>query len=57
MGENDGRNALGNLGVDVNDLHEVYVGEGRVLLREGSVGDLGGRGGRLRDKSDLDTGR
>ena len=31
------------------------MGEGRVLLREGRVGDRGGRGGSRR--SDLETGR
>ena len=57
VGENEGRKALGSRGVDVRDLHDVYVGDGSVRLRDGSVGDLGGRGGRLSDRSDLDTGR
>ena len=48
VGENEGRNALGRRGVEVNDLQEVYVGDGRVLLRDGKFGDRGGRGGRLR---------
>ena len=61
VGENDGRNALGSRGVEVKDLHEVQVGDGRVLLLDlvvsRNVGERGGNGGRFSDKSDLDTGR
>lgn len=60
VGEKEGMKALGSLGVEVRDRQEPYVGEGRVLRRDGRVGDLGGNGGievRGRWRSDLDTGR
>ena len=57
-GEKEGRAALDSLGVEVRDLQELEeAGEGRVLRREETLGERGGRGGRARgrDSSDLDT--